>query len=263
MKRLYVIMLVILVNITALAQQIEPVQFNTLEYWWDGNVEQSEKVTLQSYSEKDNIAFDIDASALSKGMHVLYYKISDNNHNWSPVYVAWIEAKDKSAKEIQTLKYWWGTSTDKAQNVEISKGTTIKLDQWFVVPEYAKQDAMTEKGMARFCYSFMDDMGRMSAPEYIDVIYSKGPELSYKNYDYDIELSWTYSDKKGVKDYNVYCSEDDGPYVLLKAATTQTTFSMKKTAAEKYKFLVTARNNSNQSTSFSDEWSVTYDSKSK
>ena len=38
MKRLYVIMLVILVNITALAQQIEPVQFNTLEYWWDGNV---------------------------------------------------------------------------------------------------------------------------------------------------------------------------------------------------------------------------------
>ena len=74
-------MLVILVNITALAQQIEPVQFNTLEYWWDGNVEQSEKVTLQSYSEKDNIAFDIDASALSKGMHVLYYKISDNNHN--------------------------------------------------------------------------------------------------------------------------------------------------------------------------------------
>lgn len=122
---------------------------------------------------------------------------------------------------------------------------------------------MTEKGMARFCYSFMDDMGRMSAPEYIDVIYSTGPELSYKNYDYDIELSWTYSDKKGVKDYNVYCSEDDGPYVLLKAATTQTTFSMKKTAAEKYKFLVTARNNSNQSTSFSDEWSVTYDSKSK
>ena len=263
MKRLYIIMLVILASITALAQQMESVQLSTLEYWWDGNIGQSEKVTLGSNSEKDMIGFDIDASALFKGMHTLYYKISDSGKKWSPVYVAWVEVKDKSAKEIRTLKYWWGTNTDKALDAEVTKGATIQLDQWLIVPEYAKQDAMTKKGMARFCYSFMDDMGRMSAPEYIDVIYSKGPELSYKNYDYDIELSWTYSDEKGIKDYNVYCSEDDGPYVLLKAATTQTTFRMKKTAAEKYKFLVTARNNSNQSTSFSDERSVTYDSKSK
>lgn len=263
MKRLYIMMLAISASITASAQQAETSQLNTLEYWWDENIEQSEKISLANSGENDNIAFDIDASALSYGMHTLYYKISDSNNNWSPIYVAWIEAKGKSAKEIQTLKYWWGTNTDKAQNIEVTKGANIQLDQWLLVPEYAKQDALTKKGMARFCYSFIDDMGRMSAPEYIDVIYSTGPELSYKNYDYDIELSWTYSDKNGVKDYNVYCSEDDGPYVLLKAATTQTTFSMKKTAAEKYKFLVTARNNSNQSTSFSDEWSVTYDSKSE
>ena len=46
MKRLYIIMLVILASITALAQQMESVQLSTLEYWWDGNIGQSEKVTL-------------------------------------------------------------------------------------------------------------------------------------------------------------------------------------------------------------------------
>lgn len=263
MKRLYIMMLVIFISGTASAQQTKTSQLNTLEYWWDENIDKTEKVSLDSYGKNDNIAFDIDGSALTNGMHTLYYKVSDSDNNWSPIYVAWIEVKSKSAKEVQALKYWWGTNTDKAQESEITKGATIQLDKWFVVPEYAKQDALTKKGMARFCYSFIDDMGRVSAPEYIDVIYSTGPELSYRIYDNDIELSWTYSDEKGIKDYNVYCSEDDGPYVLLKAATTQTTFSMKKTAAEKYKFLVTARNNSNQSTSFSDEWSVTYDSKSE
>ena len=55
MKRLYIIMLVILASITALAQQMESVQLSTLEYWWDGNIGQSEKVTLGSNSEKDMI----------------------------------------------------------------------------------------------------------------------------------------------------------------------------------------------------------------
>lgn len=81
MKRLYIIMLVILASITALAQQMESVQLSTLEYWWDGNIGQSEKVTLGSNSEKDMIGFDIDASALFKGMHTLYYKISDSGKN--------------------------------------------------------------------------------------------------------------------------------------------------------------------------------------
>lgn len=253
----------LLSTVAAFGQQDAPLHLNTLQYWWDNNKEQCQQIAFTGNLETETMNLDIDTKDMSNGIHTLYYQVSDNNNNWSPVYVAWIEVKNKSAKEISTLRYWWSKNTDKSVNTEITKGAKIQFDQWLNVPDYAKEDSLTGKGLARFNYCLIDDQNNVSAPEYIDVIYSRGPELSYTIDNHSIILSWTYSDDKGIKDYNVYCSEDDGPYVLLKAATTETTYSMYKTAAEKYKFLVTARNSANQSTSFSDEWSVVYENKSK
>lgn len=263
MKKILTTIIVLLSSYTTFAQQDEQLQLNALQYWWDGDTKQCQQVFFTKAKEEETINFDIDTTNMPNGMHSLYYKVCDNQNNWSPVYIAWIEVKDKPAKEITKLRYWWGKNTVKAVDATIAIGRETEVDQWLSVPDYAKQDELTGKGIARFNYCFIDDRNQISTPEYIDVIYSRGPELSYTIDNHSIILSWTYSDDKGIKDYNVYCSEDDGPYVLLKAATTETTYSMYKTAAEKYKFLVTARNSANQSTSFSDEWSVVYENKSK
>lgn len=58
-----------------------------------------------------------------------------------------------------------------------------------------------------------------------------------------IALKWTAaSHVKNIKDYNVYVSEDDGPFILWMHNTTSTSASFSGKAGKNYRFVVTLRN---------------------
>ena len=58
-----------------------------------------------------------------------------------------------------------------------------------------------------------------------------------------IALKWSAaSHVKNIKDYNVYVSEDDGPFILWMHNTTSTSASFSGKAGKNYRFVVTLRN---------------------
>ena len=225
-----------------------------VEYWLDDNT--AERKTTEVSGNTWQQALDV--SDLSEGMHTLYYRFVDNYNDYSSVSQSVFFKTQKRASQIKTLRYWWGTYTDKAEDVEVNDAN-YTYEALLTVPDYARQDLLTDLGVARFNCVAIDDQGRQSAPFYQDVIYATGPRLKTNRYSQasgsSITLSWTYADANGIKDYIVYYAKDNGPYVMYIPSTNGTSIDFIGSKGI-YRFLVVARNNAGQRTSMDNEWSV-------
>lgn len=235
----------------------QDLQLRQFQYWIDEEIDSA--VTLPLNGETATIEETIDANQLREGMHTLHYRISDTRNVWSPLFSALFYKQQRKATQVKALRYWWGDRYDKAVDVDAGK-PTFTYEALLSVPEYAKRDPMTAKGVARFHCLAIDNLGRMSETIYQDVIYDRGPILqadkSITPEGTDVKLSWTYTDEDGVKDYIVYYSKDNGPYVMYEPSMLGTSINFKGNIGT-YRFLVVARNNLGQRTSMDDEWTVT------
>lgn len=228
---------------------------NTVEYWLDTNTAERKSVVVN-----DNLwQQTIDVSDLSEGMHTLNYRFGDNYGDYGALQQAVFMKLQQKATQIKKLRYWWSNRTDLIEEVDVGQPSFI-YESLLAVPDHARQDPSTDKGITRFTCVAVDDLGRQSAPFYEEIIYATGPELTADRYTAtagsDVSLSWTYNDGEGVRDYSVYYAKEDGPYVMYIPSTQEssTTFKGQKGI---YRLLVVARNNAGQRTSMDDEWAVT------
>lgn len=225
-----------------------------VEYWIDNHL--ANRKTTEVSGNIWQQALDV--SDLSEGIHTLNYRFVDNYGDYSSVSQTMFSKIQKKATQIKKLRYWWSNRTDMIEEVDASE-PSFTYENLLKVPEHARQDGLTNKGVARFNCVAVDDQGRQSAPFYEDVIYATGPELIADKYTTtagsDVKLSWTYTDVNGIKDYMVYYTKDNGPYVLYIPSTTATSAVFKGMKGF-YRFLVVARNNMGQRTSMDEEWSV-------
>lgn len=225
-----------------------------VEYWIDKNLADRKTTELSG----DTWQQTLDVTDLSEGIHTLNYRFVDNYGDYSPVSQAIFSKVQKKATQIKKLRYWWSNRTDMIEEVEADQ-PSFTYESLLKVPEYARQDPLTDKGVARFNCVAVDDQGRQSASIYEDVIYATGPELIVDRYSAtagtNISLSWSYTDASGVKDYMVYYAKDNSPYVLYDPSTNATSMEFKGDKGA-YRILVVARNNNGQRTSMDDEWSV-------
>ena len=225
-----------------------------VEYWLDGKTTERKTTELS----RDTWQQVLDVSDLSEGIHTLYYRFVDNYSDYSSVSQSVFFKTQKRAFQIKALRFWWGTFTDKAEDVEVN-AADFTYENLLTVPDYARQDPTTDQGVARFNCVAIDDQGRQSASIYQDVIYATGPKLYADRYSQTsgsiIRLSWTYTDANGVKDYIVYYAKDNGPYIMYNPSTNGTSIDFKGTKGI-YRFLVVARNNAGQRTNMDDEWTV-------
>lgn len=226
-----------------------------MEYWLDDDVQQATRRELISNMYVD---FDLDAASLSEGMHYLNYRVVDNKQTASPISRKAFLYQGKKVTELKKITYWWGTQMDKATTTEIAANNYL-WDEELKVPEYAKNDPTTEKGVATFHAIFIDDLGKSSPVITENIIYAKGPSLSctLSSDKKSVSLSWSYNDQESqVKDYLVYYAEDDGHYILWKPSTTSTSAKFYIDEDIKYKFLVVVRTEDGKRTSMDDEWAV-------
>lgn len=225
-----------------------------VEYWMDNDFAKRKTTEISGNIWQQAL----DVSDLSEGIHKLNYRFVDNYDSYGPVSQAMFSKVQKKATQIKKLRYWWSNRTDMIEEVDADQ-PSFTYESLLKVPEYARQDGLTNKGVARFNCVAVDDQGRQSASFYEDVIYATGPELTADRYSATIgtsvKLSWTYSDANGVKDYIVYYSKDNGPYVMYIPSTNATSTEFKGNKGA-YRFLVVARNNAGQRTSMDDEWTV-------
>ena len=226
-----------------------------VEYWIDNDLAKR-KTTEVSGNTWQQV---LDVSDLSEGIHTLNYRFVDNYDGYGPVSQAMFSKVQKKATQIKKLRYWWSNRTDMIEEVDADE-PSFTYESLLKVPEYARQDGLTDKGMARFNCVAVDDQGRQSAPFYEDVIYATGPELTADKYTTtvgsEVKLSWTYTDANGIKDYIVYYAKDNGPYVMYIPSTNETSIEFKGTKGF-YRFLVVVRNNIGQRTNMEDEWAIT------
>lgn len=225
-----------------------------VEYWMDNDLANSKttEITENMWQQA------LDVSDLPEGIHTLNYRFADNYGNYSFVSQTMFSKIQKKATQVKKLRYWWSNRTDMIEEVDAAQ-PSFTYESLLKVPEYARQDGLTDKGVARFNCVAVDDQGRQSAPFYDDVIYATGPELRADKYTAtagtDVKLSWAYTDANGIKDYIVYYSKDNGPYVMYIPSTNETSTEFKGTKGF-YRFLVVVRNNIGQRTNMDNEWSV-------
>ncbi len=226
-----------------------------VEYWMDNDLAKRKTTEVSGNTWQQAL----DVSNLSEGIHTLNYRFVDNHDGYSPVSQALFSKVQKKATQVKKLRYWWSTRTDMIVEVDANE-PSFTYESLLKVPEYARQDPLTNKGLARFNCVAVDDQDRQSAPFYEDVIYATGPVLtvdkSTTTANSEINISWTYNDDNGVRDYSVYYAKDDSPYVMYIPSTLESSTSFKGQKGI-YRFLVVARNNVGQRTSMDNEWAVT------
>lgn len=229
-------------------------EITAAEYWIDQNI-----VDRKTVEVSDGIWQQaLNVSNLSEGIHTLNYRFVDNYGDYSAVSQTMFSKVQKKTTQIKKLRYWWSNRTDMIEEVEADQ-PSFTYESLLKVPQYARQDGLTDKGVARFNCVAVDDQGRQSASFYEDIIYGTGPELTADKYTTtagsDVKLSWTYTDANGIKDFIVYYSKDNSPFVMYIPSTNETSIEFKG-AKGFYRFLVVVRNNNGQRTSMDDEWSV-------
>ena len=227
---------------------VEENSISFVEYWID---EDAEHKRVQA-TGNDAVSFSADASALSSGLHRLYYFVSDEHGKCSPTHL-WVfikqEKQEATQKNIAWLRYWWNDHTDKAVKEYVSEESAsyIFLKE-IKVPDYAQTD--TVSSMARLHYVVGDNMGFVSPVEFADVEYSDGKapvsiiEAEGESAEESVNLEWhTISDT--VYDYNIYYSIDDQPFVLWLPNTTKEKTTFRGEPGHSYRFTVTARDKYN------------------
>ncbi len=227
----------------------------SVEYWMDGGFADLKTAEVSGGTWQQTL----DVSGLSEGVHTLHYRFVDNYGYCSAVSQTLFSKVRQGATQVKKLHYWWGTFTDKAEDIEVD-AMEYSYAGLLSVPDYARQDPLTDKGVARFNCVAIDDQGRQSASFYEDVIYGTGPELTVDKYNTtagsSVKLSWTYDDPYGIKDFIVYYSKNNGPFVMY-IPSIQTNSTEFKGDKGTYRFLVVVRNNAGQRTSMDYEWTVT------
>lgn len=230
------------------AQELQEVQ-----YWFDDGQATKTSVPLSGETATWQQTFDV--SDMREGVHTLYYRFADNKGMWSGLQKAVFVKQQKKATKITKLRYWWSNRTDLAQEVDATS-ESFSYETLLSVPDYARRDELTGNGLARFTAVAYDDQGRQSAPFCEDVIYEPIATIiadrTTLSADEAVKLAWFFYDLAGVRDYNVYYSKDDGPFILWLSSTTSKTAEFKGSKGT-YRFMVVARNKLFQRTSMDPE----------
>ena len=211
------------------------------EYWIDSG----DKV-VAPYNNGD-IAFVFNATDLSEGLHTLRCRVRDSEGLYSPLYM-WTflhkKKQDNVDRKITWVRYWWNDRTDLSVTESVANDSSVFVYSGkLTVPEYAKVDSINR--IARFNIVVEDNTGYFSPVEYADVEYSddQAPvpviELVEQTAT-EVTLKW-YIISDEVKDYNIYYSENDGPFILWLPNTTKEGSSFKGQSGKTYRFAVTAR----------------------
>lgn len=224
-----------------------------VEYWID-DIAARQTVNISGATWQQVI----DASALTEGFHILYYRFGDNHKQFGPLQHAFFMKQQQKATQVTTLRYWWSDRTDLAEEV-VATEQPFSYSEILKVPDYARRDKLSDKGVALLTIVALDDQGRQSAPLVTEVIYSRFANISAnastQSADTPVTLTWQYEDEAGVRDYSVYYAKDNGPFILWKPSTTATSATFKGEKGT-YRFTVVARNNLGQRTNLDDEASV-------
>ena len=227
----------------------------SVEYWLDSDIKSRQTSTIDG----DKWNMSIDASMLSEGMHILNYRFIDNFGVSSALHQALFCKQQLKATQVTKLRYWWSNRTDLATDVDVNS-PTFSYEALLSVPDYARRDDLTDLGVARFTAVVIDDQGRQSAPFFEDIIYKRlatiNAAASEVTGSVGVLLTWNFTDEAGVRDYSIYYAKDDGPFILWKPTTTDTSATFKGKQGI-YRFLVVARNMLGQRTSLDDEAAVT------
>lgn len=216
-----------------------------VEYWFDNNLASKMSATMTS----DSIKFSVDASSLVKGLHTLSYRTQDALGYWSSLEIwPFFNFSRKVASHLISYKYWWNDHYDKATNFKM-EGDSVQYTykQLMDIPEYALHDALNNEKSAIFHIVFCDDLGNQSAvlSDSIKIHFNdkKIPVTTLKAESNNgvITLTWTSVDLNEILDYNVYVSEDDQPFALWHSNTKETKATFKGQSGVQYRFIVTAR----------------------
>lgn len=212
-----------------------------IEYWIDEDTHQTCR------ANENDVFFMVDASTVEEGLHTLHYLLKEDGGHVSPQYQwqFYRTVPKPAGQRISWYRIWWNDHQDKAVDIQVTHGgTELLYEQTLAVPEYARNDGFSRDNTARFHIVFGDDAGEVSPMEtavvgYPDV-YPPVTTLKVTKDGDNAKFTWQ-ANEDGVRDYNVYYSENGEPYVLWKPNITlqEATFRGQKGCT--YRFLVTAR----------------------
>ena len=216
-----------------------------LEYWIDEGTHQTTTVNGA------DAALIVDAATVAEGLHTLHYRLNTTSGQTGSEQ-AWqfyrIPSKPAGSR-IAWYRIWWNDHPDRAVTVQIQDGGGEYLyEEVVAVPEYARNDGYTRNYTARFHIVFGDDQGNISPMQtavvgYPDV-YPPVTTLTASATSTSVKLEWS-ADMDDVRDYNVYYSENDEPYVLWLSHITQTSATFRAQPNTSYRFMVTGRDQKN------------------
>lgn len=214
------------------------------EYWIDSDYDSRMAINLSN----EEFLLDIDAGTFPEGLHTLNYRIQDGQGNFSSlnVHKFYRVVPSKHGSKITKYRFWWNDYLDKAIDVQLSEESAEFLyEETLVVPDYARYDGFSDDYSARFSIVFTDDNGNHSAIQpavvfYKDVI----PPVTTVTVDNavatdSVTILWT-ANEKSANIFNVYYSENDSPYILWKANTTDKEAIFCGRNGGSYKFIVTS-----------------------
>lgn len=116
MKRLFIFIVAWLAVGSLSAQSL-----TRCEYWFDQNYSASQEVTLGG----STLQFQIDATALSKGLHSLNLHIQDTAGVWSSPRSFLFLNIPSVASATATYKYWFDDNSTAAQNGALANGSLM------------------------------------------------------------------------------------------------------------------------------------------
>ena len=128
------------------------------EYWMDGDMSNIREIAVDS----TQVAFAIDVTSLSDGMHTLYYRVRDGQGRYSTPNT-WLYMKDSALRgssndsessTIVACEYW--------MDGDMSNITEIAVDSTQVA--FAIDVTSLADGMHTLYYRVRDDQGRYSTP---------------------------------------------------------------------------------------------------
>lgn len=218
-----------------------------IEYWFDDGREQAKRQT----ASQGEVNIGVDASDLREGLHTLYYRPVDDIGRYGSLclHKFYRTVPRKTGSNIIKYRIWWNNYEDKAIEVQLPGDAEYLYEETLTVPDYARDDGFSNDCSARFNIVFTDDKGNLS-PIQSSIVYYKDviPPITTVTVDKaetmdSVIVSWS-SNEKSANIFNVYYSEENGPYILWKPNTTQQEALFRGQSGNTYKFIVTSHDSS-------------------
>ena len=214
---------------------------DNLQYWWDDMHQNA--VTVPYTAEE----FVLSTDALPYGLHSLKYRVKDDAGRWSDCRSHYFyKGNAEDAAMIVCWTYWWNDLADKAvTRVLEESAVSFVLDEELTVPQEARTNYAGHY-TATLNIIVTDSRGRSaflrSNVEYPD---SDAPVTDIDADSYvassSVTLSWAESSGDQMGDYNVYFSQDGGPFQLWLPDTKKTSAVFNGKRGSCYVFTVTGR----------------------